>query len=142
MTQYWIMTPSVDWDDWQKDGIISLKWNLPKSYLDYGCEELEKDLEKMLRKNKDRAKQIVEFSQTMKVGDCIFIRKNDCIIAYGKVTSDYIYDPDAHRKHIRKVHWIIYREWDINKSLPHKDLKNITDDPIKEIIADIVFEKE
>lgn len=142
MPRYWIMTPSMDWDDWNKDGIISLKWNLSKSYMDYTCDELEKELKNMLRKYIDRMKQIVEFSKTMQIGDFIYLRKNDCIIAYGKVTSDYIFDPDRQRKHIRKVEWISSGAWDIDKELPHKDLKDITDDPIKKAIMDVVFEKE
>lgn len=142
MPQYWIMTPSTDWDDWKKDGIISLKWNLSKNYLDYTHEELEKELKKRIRKGLDRAKQIVAFLKTMQIDDYVFCRKNDCIIAYGKVASDYIYNPDSQRKHVRKVQWISNRGWEIKKPLPHKDLKNITDDPINKVIMGIVFEKE
>lgn len=142
MTQYWLMTPAEDWEDWKRESIISLKWNTSKSYLQYSREDLGKELKMTIRKWSDRAEQIIKFSKTMEIGDYIFLRKNDCIIAYGKAASDYIYNPDRQKKHIRKVEWISKGVWDIDKELPHKDLKDITNDPIKETIMEAVFGKE
>lgn len=141
MSQYWLMMPSADWEDWERDGIISSKWNAFGDYRQYSKEQLDNKLKDIhCRKFSDRADQIIDFSKTMQIDDYIFVKKSNRIIAYGKVVSDYKYDPERqNKKQIRKVQWIKRGVWDVNGKIPRKDLINITDNPILKAIKDAVL---
>jgi hypothetical protein len=71
-----------------------------------------------------------EFAQVIKPGDVIFAKKGrSLILGFGRVDSDYRYDPDfPGYHHVRSVDWIKTGEWklDSDHSLGTKTLTELT----------------
>lgn len=141
---YWIYSPGEQatfWDEYYKDGIMGLGWDMIGDLREY---RKQQDLIAPLKQHygsdssqKNSADMLYSFAYEMKPGDIVFAKKGrSMIVGRGVVTSDYYYD-NSHEKHphLRKVNWTHKGEWKSDSMLAMKTLTNITryTDDIKQL---------
>ncbi|UAL49379.1 hypothetical protein K7887_10800 [Sutcliffiella horikoshii] len=65
---------------------------------------------------------LFQFCHEMKEGDYVFIRrKEDQIIAFGQVTSEYLFPKFPYAPSYRKVEWLKIGKWEINGRLYYRN---------------------
>lgn len=134
--QYWLYSPGEQarkWDQFSEEGIMALGWDELddlNSYENRG--EILAALKEKYGGDGDKKNDVTandEFLSKIRLGDIIIAKKGmKELIGYGKVTSDYYYEPDATEyRHRRKVYWQKKGLWNVgSKSLVIKALTNIT----------------
>jgi MoxR-like ATPase len=138
--QYWLLAAgegSFMWEDFQKNEHIGIGWEELGDLKKFGSKRevidtLKEIYELDYNPNND-ALANYQFANEMKVGDYVLIKRGTHhIIGYGKIVSDYKYDPSREKYHsLRKVDWISVGEWEVEK-LNTKTLTDIT--PYEEFV--------
>jgi len=120
--KYWIIAPgrqATFWDEWQKEGIISIGWDKLGDLSQYKSkDEIVQKLQELEEGNesKDKAAFMVHaFHKSIQQGDIVFVKKGTKkLVGYGKVISDYSYSPQREKyQHVRKVQWMKAGNWDL-----------------------------
>lgn len=134
--QYWLLGAgrgAFMWDDFLNNEIIGIGWeslgdlrqyNSQREIADALKEASELDINPI-----NDALANYQFVNEMKIGDYVLIKKGTKkLLGYGKIISEYIFDPSRPRYHsIRKVEWIKTGEWDTGDDNLHtKTLTDIT----------------
>lgn len=144
--QYWLMSASEGntmWEDFRKNQLIAIGWkelgDLKKFNSKREIAEALKDLKGLDYNPNNDALANYQFAHEMKKGDYVFLKKgNHYIIAFGKITGDYNYDPnrDVYQS-TRSVEWLSIGEWHVlNNHLPTKTLTNVT--PYEELLEELL----
>lgn len=153
--RYWLYAPGEQarfWDQYFHEGLMGIGWNklkedlskyktdetLRKQYYEvYGDDASEIDL-----------KQLRDFLHEVRKGDIVFVKRGiKELVGFGKVTSDYFYEPDQPEyNHLRKAEWQEKGSWiipDNMKSLPVKTLTELSDpERIRELLELMKVPKE
>ncbi len=159
----WLLSPGENaayWDEFKKNNIITIGWGNLGDLTQFGGDKekilnaLEKTYPKKSEsynapnsnktpKQTNNAKALLDFSNEMKIGDIVFIKKGTkALLGVGMITSDYKFSketkiPVAIKKnehnHFREVEWLKRGEFDITPEGPmiQKTLTNITNYPSK-----------
>lgn len=160
----WLLSPGEDaayWDEFRKNNIITIGWGKLGDLTQYGGDKdkildaLEKTYPKKsgtyraqgrnkTPKQTNNAKAILDFSQEMKVGDIVFIKKGTTtLLGVGIITSDYKFSKESmipiglekvpDYNHFRDVKWLKCGEFDATPEgkMNQKTLTNITNYPSK-----------
>ena len=133
----WIYAPGKNadkWDEFYKDGIMALGWDILGDLRQYASKsEIKEVLQGETGTESSKMNDILanwEFLNSMKIGDVIFAKRGvDTIIGKGIVESDYIFDNDRNEyKSCRKVNWIYNEEKNHTEFIGHNlVLKTLTD---------------
>lgn len=133
--RYWIYSPGEQaskWEEFYNDGIMALGWDELGDLSNYNDrsaiqQELIAVYESDTNQN-NNAGANYDFSNTVKVGDIIIVKKGrQELLGYGQVESDYYFDDDrGDFKHCRKVKWKSKGNWKTDHTLVMKTLTDIT----------------
>lgn len=144
-THYWIYTVadnSTIWNNFYEEGIIAIGWGEIGNLKVFDSRESIKI--KMQEINgpslsyKNAAYVSWQFSNDMKIGDIIFVKKGmQQFVGRGVVTSDYEYDEERTNEYAnyRKVNWTHNGDWISLRQYGKKILEDIT--PYTEYVEDI-----
>lgn len=147
--QYWLLGAGEGafmWEDFYQKEIIGIGWEELGDLRQYkSLREIADALKKAFQLDHNPtndARANYQFMNEMKIGDYVFVKKGiQKIIAYGKIISDYKYEPSRELyQSIRKVEWITTGEWDTeNDRLHTKTLTDITpyEDYVERLLARI-----
>ncbi|RUL51332.1 AAA family ATPase [Lysinibacillus antri] len=133
--QYWLLASGehgVMWDDFYNNEIIAIGWEEIGDLKQYNSKrEITDALKEELQLNNPTNVALAnyQFAYEMKSGDYVFIKRGKKhIIGFGKIISDYQYDPSREIYHsVRKVEWLATGEWSVEDEPIHtKTLTNIT----------------
>jgi len=159
----WLLSPGENaayWDEFKKNNIITIGWGNLGDLTQFGGDKekilnaLEKTYPKKSEsynasnsnktsKQTNNAKALLDFSNEMKIGDIVFIKKGTkAILGVGMITSDYNFSKETkiplaikknEHNHFREVEWLKCGEFDITPEGPMilKTLTNITNYPSK-----------
>jgi hypothetical protein len=135
-SNYWIMGAGEQakyWPGFLKEKIISIGMGPLGDIRDFKSkDEIEKAFQKAEGHNNKRTMDTLagwEFCNTMKTGDVVFVKRGISeYVGYGKVSSQYQFDPEREYKNIRSINWIKTGSWveDFGQ-IPIKTLTRITD---------------
>lgn len=133
--RYWIYSPGEQaskWEEFYNDGIMALGWDELGDLSNYNDrsaiqQELIAVYESDTNQN-NNAGANYDFSNTVKVGDIIIVKKGrQELLGYGEVESDYYFDDDrGDFKHCRRVKWKSKGNWKTDHTLVMKTLTDIT----------------
>ncbi len=149
--RYWLYSPGDNarlWDECFNQGIMVLGWDEIGDTQDYSTKEsLRLKLVDALGGSsscKNAAHAVWQFSNEIKPGDIVFVKKGmHLIVGKGVVTGDYEYRPErAEYRKVRKVNWTDNGEWPHPGQAAMKTLTDIT--PYTEYIEKLnnLFEDE
>jgi 5-methylcytosine-specific restriction enzyme B len=134
--QYWLLSAGEGnflWDDFLNNEQISIGWkelgDLKKYNSKREIAEALKEIKQLDYNPNNDALANYQFCFEMKSDDYVLIKKGKKqIIGYGKIVSDYQYDPTKEFHHsIRDVEWLATGEWDVSSEpLSTKTLTDIT----------------
>ncbi|GGB61754.1 AAA family ATPase [Fictibacillus barbaricus] len=134
--KYWLLSAGEAnflWNNFLKNEQISIGWkelgNLKKYSSKREITEALKEINQLNYNPNNDALANYQFCFEMKAGDYVFIKKGKKqIIGYGKIVSDYQFDPNKEFHHsIRDVEWLQIGEWDVSSEpLSTKTLTDIT----------------
>lgn len=134
--RYWIYAPgdnACKWDEFFNAGIMAIGWGKIGDLSQYASKEdmrvAMKEKIDPTRSHKMAALATWQFSNEMKVGDVIFVKKGiHQLLGKGIVKSDYYFDDssDDEFNHIRNVEWICNGSWPHPGQASQKTLTNIT----------------
>ncbi len=136
----WLYAPGQDakhWDEFRDAGIAGIGWDYVGDLS--GCSDAEATKALMNQTAPEpqslvNANQCFDFSHRMMPGDWVFAKRGRReIIGFGKVKSDYRFEPDrAFYRHIRDVEWEKSGTWPTatHRLLSMKTLTEITDNEI------------
>ncbi|MDM5360412.1 AAA family ATPase [Peribacillus sp. ACCC06369] len=146
LPQFWLLAAGEGnsmWKDFHQNELIAIGWEEISDLKQYKskreiAEALKEAFQFDHNPNND-ALANYQFAHEMKIGDYVFIKKGiKQIIAYGKIVSDYKYDPTRERyQSLRKVEWLATGKWEIeNNQLITKTLTDISpyEDFVKELL--------
>lgn len=134
--RYWTIAPGENarlWEDFKQKQIIAIGWDDLGNLLNYKDKEAIRrtlqQVEKTESSKKNDALACYEFAYVMQIGDYVFAKKGvDTIVGFGRVTSNYRYDPSrTEYHHVRKVTWLSVGQWKIPEALGKVTLKTLTD---------------
>ncbi|ETI69449.1 AAA family ATPase [Neobacillus vireti] len=134
--QYWLLGAgkgSFMWEDFYQNEMIGIGWEEIGDVRQYTSQrEVTAALKEAFQLDHNPTNDALanyQFANEMKIRDYVFIKKGTKkIIAYGKIISDYKYDPTRELYHsIRKVEWITTGEWDIVHEQDRLNTKTLTD---------------
>lgn len=133
---YWIYSPgdgASKWDEFYKKGIMAIGWgDIGDLRLFKNKVEMKQKMRELINSNrqyKNDALATWQFTNEMKVGDIIFVKKGmHQLVGRGVVNSDYEYDlsVDDDFQNIRHVSWTNNGEWDHPGQAVMKTLTDIT----------------
>jgi hypothetical protein len=137
--RYWIYAPgegAKHWDDFRRDGLMGIGWDIIKE--DLSVYTTEKELrEKYDEWYEDRAgdkdfRMLCNFVQKVREGDGVFVKRGiKELVGYGEVSSGYFYQAERPEyRHLRRANWLTTGEWQIPedwKGLPRKTLTELHD---------------
>ena len=143
--RYWLYAPGDKawlWDECYNNGFMALSWSEMDDIRQYHSrEELKIKLQQYYNNTKSFNADTLalwNYAYVMKPGDIIICKKGlHKIVGCGIVESDYEYDDSReYFRHVRKVNWTHYGEWDNPGPTIMKTLTDITSNPkyIKEIM--------
>ncbi|USK68587.1 AAA family ATPase [Peribacillus asahii] len=134
--QYWLLGAGEGafmWEDFYQNEIIGIGWEELGDLKQYNSQreiaDALKEAFQLDHNPTNDARANYQFANEMKIGDYVFVKKGtQKIIAYGKIVSDYKYDPSRELYHsVRKVEWLTTGEWETEKDRLHtKTLTDIT----------------
>ena len=159
----WLLSPGENaayWDEFKKNNIITIGWGNLGDLNQFGGDNnkilnaLEKKYPKKSEiyhapdsnkksKQTNNAKALLDFSNEMKIGDIVFIKKGiNTLLGVGIITSDYKFSKESKipseiiktdQNHFRYVKWLKCGEFDVSLvgPMPQKTLTNITNYPSK-----------
>lgn len=140
-TKYWLIAPGRGaelWDEWQRDGAMSIGWEDVGSLDEFGTKAEIVDALKAAYPDegaKNVAYMLWAFLRGIKVGDVIFAKRGRSnILGWGLVTSSYQFDSNrSPHPHARQVDWKSSDEFPVPDSyqtmLPMKTLTAMGDKP-------------
>ncbi|MGG3480005.1 AAA family ATPase [Peribacillus frigoritolerans] len=147
--QYWLLGAGEGgfmWEEFYQKEIIGIGWEELGDLRQYNSQrELSDALKEAFQLDHNPTNDALanyQFANEMKIGDYVFVKKGTKkIIAYGKIVSDYSYEPSRQLYHsTRKVEWITTGEWETeNDRLHTKTLTDITpyEDYVERLLARI-----
>jgi len=134
----WLYAPgrnAVYWDDFRNAGIAAIGWDSVgdlSAFRDAEAIKAKMDEVSSEPESLVNANQCFDFSQRMRPGDWIFVKKGRReIVGFGVVKSDYRFEPNrAAYRHVRDVNWQKIGSWPTasHRMLSMKTLTEITDD--------------
>lgn len=134
--QYWVYSPGRKakyWDDFYASGIMAMGCAFLGDLKEYETkEEIKKGMQEHFNDHKSYMNDTLacyEFTNTIKVGDYIFVKKGiKEVIGYGVVESEYFWDPErTYYNNVRKVKWLKNGSWSLESDqFTIKTLTNIT----------------
>lgn len=154
----WLLSPGENaayWDEFKKNNIITIGWGNLGDLNELGGDKdkilnaLEKKYPKKAEsykapysnktpKQTNNANALLDFSNKMKIGDIVFIKKGvNTLLGVGIITSEYKFSNEpkipieiikTDQNHFRDVKWLKCGEFDVSPEgkMPQKTLTNIT----------------
>ena len=133
--RYWIYTPGEQarlWGDFHNEGIMGIGWDGVGDLSTYTSKNnVKAALQEMFsdnRSHKNDTHALWEFANKISIGDIVFVKKGySVVLGRGIVESEYIFDDNREEyKHIRKVNWTHFGEWEDPGQAIQKTLADIT----------------
>ncbi|MDQ0230935.1 AAA family ATPase [Metabacillus malikii] len=133
--KYWIYAPghkAAKWDEFYSQGIMGIGWDEMGDLKQFPSKEAMrtkmKELYGVEYTYRNDAHATWQFANELLPGDIIYVKKGTSkLIGRGIVDSEYIYDKDRDEyKHIHKVKWKNYGEWEHPGQAVNKTLTEIT----------------
>lgn len=135
-THYWIYSPgdgANKWREFYENSVMAIGWGDLGDLKSYkNKEEIKLKMKQQYNQErhfKNDALAMWQFTNEIKVGDIIFVKKGiHQLVGRGVVTSDYIFDMDIDDdfKNIRQVNWLDKGEWEHPGNAVVKVLTDIT----------------
>lgn len=134
--RYWLYAPGEQahfWDQYFQEELMGVGWEeLKEDLSEYKTDESlrEKLIEVYGKKVTDvDFRQLRDFLHEVRKGDWVFVKQGTKkLVGYGKVTSDYFYDPRQPKyRHLRKAQWQKKGEWSLTDDMTTLPVKTLTE---------------
>ena len=133
--RYWIYTPGEQarfWNDFYNEGIMGIGWDEVGDLSDYNSKgDIKTAIQELSQDDKSHKNDthaLWEFANKISIGDVVIVKKGySLVLGRGIVESEYIFDDErVEYKHIRKVNWTHFGEWEHPGQAVQKTLTDIT----------------